>query len=154
MHGMSIHPASAVPSPPTGRGVVARRFLAGTVDLVLMIGFFVLVAAAAGTIETDNGVQVHLHNGPAVLWVAGVFLYYFLTEALTGRTLGKAVLGLRVVRADDGSDPSPWAIAGRTVLRVVDALPIFYGLGAFVILVNPSRQRIGDLAARTVVVAD
>lgn len=134
--------------------MVARRFLAGIVDTVLMVGLFVLVAAAAGTIETDDGVRVNLHDGPALVWLAGVFLYYFLTEALTGRTLGKAMLNLRVVRADDGSVPSRGAIAVRTVLRVVDALPLFYGLGAFVVLVNPSRQRIGDLAARTAVVAD
>lgn len=119
-----------------------------------MVGFFVLVAAVAGTIETDDGVRVNVHGGAAFVWIAGVFLYYFACEALTSRTLGKALLGLRVVRADDGGVPGRGAIAARTVLRIVDALPFFYGLGAFVIVVNPSRQRIGDLAARTVVVAD
>jgi uncharacterized RDD family membrane protein YckC len=154
MPRMSAHPTSADPAPSTGQRVIARRFLAGAVDLVLMIGLFVLVAAAAGTIETDDGVRVNLHDGPALVWLAGVFLYYFLTEALTSRTLGKAMLGLRVVRAEDDGVPSHGAIAARTLLRVVDALPFFYGLGAFVILVNPGRQRIGDLAARTAVVAD
>ena len=48
-----------------------------------------------------------------MLWVAAVMIYYFVTEALVYRTLGKALLGLRVVRAADGGNPGPAAIAGR-----------------------------------------
>jgi len=138
--------------PATGQTVVVPRFLAGTVDLVLVIGLFVLASALAGTLSTTNGVQVHLNGGPALLWLAAIFLYWFLTEALTGQTLGKALFGLRVVREQDGGGAGAGAILIRTLLRIVDGLPIFYGLGAFVVLVTPSRQRIGDLAARTAVV--
>ena len=40
----------------------------------------------------------------------------------------------------------------RNLLRIVDWLPFFYGLGAAVIWATPRNQRIGDLAARSAVV--
>lgn len=139
--------------PPAHQPVVALRCLAALIDVVLLACVFVLLAAAQGGVDTGSGVQIHLTGVPAVIWFVGALAYYFLTESEWGRTIGKAVCGLRVVRAQDGGQPSVGAIAGRTLLRVVDALPVLYALGLLVVLVNPSRQRIGDLAARTLVVA-
>jgi uncharacterized RDD family membrane protein YckC len=149
---MSFKGASAPSAPPAVWKVAGRRGLAGTVDLVVTAGLFVLVAALAGTIDTSHGLSVSLHGPPTLLFLAAFFLYHFTTEALTGRTLGKALTGLRVARAEDGGRPGPGAIAVRTLLRPVDGLPLLYGVGAVAMLASPSRQRIGDLAARTVVV--
>ena len=85
------------------------------------------------------------------MWFVVVMAYYFVTELVWARTPGKALLGLHVVRDGDGAKPGAGAIAGRTLLRIVDAFPILYGLGLLVVLVTPTRQRIGDLAARTLV---
>lgn len=72
-------------------------------------------------------------------------------EAVTGSTPGKVLLGLRVTRAD--SEPCTWGAALiRNVLRVVDALPFLYVIGLVCVAVTKKNQRIGDLAAGTLVV--
>jgi uncharacterized RDD family membrane protein YckC len=145
-------PASAVPAAAPVHAAAAFRLVAGGVDLAVGAALFVLTAATIGTLDTSHGFVVRLDGVPTLVWIAAVLLSCFLPEALTGRTLGKALLGLRVVRAADGGHPSAPALAARTLLRIVDGLPFFYALGVLVMLVTPGRQRIGDLAARTIVV--
>jgi uncharacterized RDD family membrane protein YckC len=87
---------------------------------------------------------------PAV--TALVLSYFFVCEAVWGQTVGKRRLGLRVVRVD-GRRLSPTAVAPRTVLRLIDAAPVFYLIGGVTMLLSGRRrQRLGDLAAGTMVV--
>ena len=68
-----------------------------------------------------------------------------------GRTIGKRMFGLRVISAD--GSPAPFtAVLIRNLIRVVDFLPGFYGLGLLAIVVSSRSQRLGDLAAGTFVV--
>jgi pSer/pThr/pTyr-binding forkhead associated (FHA) protein len=96
-----------------------------------------------------------------LLWQNGTFVallvsgalgltYFFVLESLTGQTLGKALFGLRVVRAD-GRPLSPQSVSIRTVLRLVDE--IAGGLVGLItmLLTGGQRRRLGDLAAGTVV---
>ncbi len=68
-----------------------------------------------------------------------------------GQTLGKKVLGLRVVD-ERGLKLRPSQVVIRNLLRFVDGLPLFYAVGGVVSLFNSRAQRLGDLAAGTVVV--
>jgi uncharacterized RDD family membrane protein YckC len=71
---------------------------------------------------------------------------------MTGQTLGKRLLGIRVVN-QDGSRVSFGASFIRNILRIVDALPVLYIVGLITVLATGERrQRVGDLAARTRVV--
>lgn len=68
-----------------------------------------------------------------------------------GATPGKKLLDLQVVH-DDGT-PVRWGPAlVRNLLRAVDFLPLFYGIGLVSILLNRDFKRLGDLAAGTLVV--
>ena len=68
-----------------------------------------------------------------------------------GQTPGKRALGISVVH-DDGT-PVRWGPAlTRNLLRAVDFLPFFYGVGLATMLANRDFKRLGDLAAGTVVV--
>ncbi|MDR6224356.1 RDD family protein [Desmospora profundinema] len=79
-------------------------------------------------------------------------LYYILTETfLHGQTLGKKVLGIRVV-TDMGTAPGFFAIFLRNVLRMVDSLPFLYIVGLISVFSNTRAKRLGDLAAGTMVV--
>lgn len=82
------------------------------------------------------------------------WFYPVLFEVLRGgRTPGKQVMGLRVVNAD--ATPIGWnASLLRNLLRVVDALPGFYLVGIASLCVTRRFQRLGDLAANTLVVHD
>jgi uncharacterized RDD family membrane protein YckC len=80
--------------------------------------------------------------------------YHFAFEARDGQTLGKRRYGIRVVAAD-GGPASPRAVAIRSVVRIVDSLPVCYLSGLISMLrTGPARrQRIGDIVAGTIVVA-
>jgi uncharacterized RDD family membrane protein YckC len=96
----------------------------------------------------------------AKLGVAVFLLAYFFAEWLfpawcevrwSGATPGKKALGL-VVLHDDGT-PVGWPAAlTRNLLRFVDFLPVFYGVGLVATVMNRDFKRLGDLAAGTVVV--
>ena len=78
--------------------------------------------------------------------------YFILLEWLwQGQTIGKRIYGLRVIR-DDGAPAGFLAVLIRNVLRLVDFLPAFYGLGLLTIIVTSRSQRLGDIAAGTYVV--
>ncbi|QLG29370.1 RDD family protein [Halorarum halophilum] len=72
-------------------------------------------------------------------------------ETHSGQTLGKKALGLVVV-TEEGGAPDVAAAAIRNLLRFVDWLPAFYLLGAIVVAISDRDQRLGDLAADTLVV--
>ncbi len=77
-------------------------------------------------------------------------LYAFVLEAATGRTVGKLLIGTRVV-AEQGGRPNIWRVAARGAFRIVEIAPPFWLLG-FVLLLSRGRQRVGDIFARTAVV--
>ncbi len=138
-------------SKPDPAEVIGRRIGAALLDVALMAVVFVVLGLVLGVGESSDGkASIRLEGTDALIYFALVLLYYFATEAASAQTLGKRLLGLRVV-GRDGSRAGAGAIAVRTVLRVVDALPLLYLLGLIVMLATPAKQRIGDLAAGTLV---
>lgn len=78
--------------------------------------------------------------------------YMVFFEVLNqGRSPGKQILGLQVIHSD--GTPIGWpASLIRNLLRFVDLLPFAYCLGMLSILNSARFQRLGDLAAGTLVV--
>jgi len=83
-----------------------------------------------------------------------IFFYDVLFEVLGGgKTPGKRWTGLRVVRS--GGHPITFVRSAlRNILRIIDILPAFYGIGMLSIFITNRNQRIGDLAAGSHVVRD
>ena len=80
--------------------------------------------------------------------------YPWFFEAFTGgRTPGKKVAGIRVVRSG-GYPVGFYDCMVRNILRAADVLPVGYAVGFLSIAVTRRMQRIGDLAADTIVVLD
>ena len=79
-------------------------------------------------------------------------VYFIVMEALKGATVGKMAMKLQVVKAADGSAISWMESIIRNVLRIIDALPFLYIIGIILIAVTAKKQRVGDLAAGTIVV--
>jgi len=78
--------------------------------------------------------------------------YFILLEMLwRGQTIGKRMLGLRV-QDMHGLKLQPPQLVLRNLLRFVDSLPVLYFLGGSFALLNKRSQRLGDIAAGTVVV--
>lgn len=79
------------------------------------------------------------------------FIYFIAMEEKYGQTLGKKLLMIKVIDKS-GKKASFRSCLLRNVLRIVDMLPAFYIIGIISILLTGKRQRVGDLAADTVVV--
>lgn len=134
--------------------VIGRRIGAAVIDFMIGILLLFLVGALFGDANAgDSSISARLGPLDTLLFFILLFAYFFATEAAWGATVGKRVLGIRVTAAD-GSAPSSGAIALRNVVRFVDWLPAFYILGAIVIFAGGQpRRRLGDMAAKTRVVA-
>lgn len=145
---------------------IGSRFTASVIDHTVQFSLVFALTIALGigldSLETSGGgVQAQDAGtsalGYAILTLAGflVFVGYdVLFEVRAGgRTPGKRLTGLRVVRAS-GRPVGFLASAIRNVLRVVDILPPFYGLAMTVIFASSRNQRLGDIAAGTVVVRE
>jgi uncharacterized RDD family membrane protein YckC len=130
--------------------VLGRRVGAAVIDIALLTGLFVIMSLTVGQSSVSGeGFEFSLSLAWSLVYLALVLLYYFAAEAATGQTVGKRLLGVRVLRTD-GSRPSAAAIAGRTLLRIIDWLAALYLTGFITILATGARrQRLGDLAART-----
>lgn len=142
----------AVPGVEYDSDVVGRRIVAALIDVVAMVVLFFVMALVFGGIDTDDGFSVELNDGPAVLYGALNLAYYIIFEALTASTPGKMIMGLRVVKIDGTYGWGSSLV--RNLLRIVDALPFLYLVGLITIAVTKRNQRLGDLAARTLVVRD
>ncbi len=82
------------------------------------------------------------------------FLYQPLLELLLrGRTPGRRMAGVRIVNRQGGT-PSILALLIRNAFRLIDSLPVFYGVGLCTTIFSAQRVRFGDLAAGTLLVHD
>jgi uncharacterized RDD family membrane protein YckC len=135
-----------------GEDLLGMRIGAALIDLAMLLVLFVVLAVVVGeAIVNRVGVAFSftLDGAEFAVYVSLALLYYLVLEAAIGQTVGKLLVGLRVVRAGGGR-PNVWKVAARTVVRVVDWLPAFYLVGFIAMLATGARrQRLGDLAAGT-----
>jgi len=130
------------------------RFLAALIDYVIIFVLLIVLAYC--------GLQPSIQNQDAswvvaayILLLFGLFVFYHLAFEFiwNGQTPGKRILQIRVVQ----SNGMPLTIQGlliRNLIRLFDFLPFFYGVGLLAIFVTKNTQRLGDLAARTIVVRE
>lgn len=143
---------SGTQSTPMDVKVTGRRVLAIIVDgLLLAIPFWVL-SMLFGTSSAQGGeVSASLNGMEFLVYVVLVFAYFCLMEGYLGQTVGKMLLGIKVVRVDTGEAPGLVTAAIRTLLRLIDGL-FFYLVGFIAVLVSGKNQRLGDMVAHTLVV--
>lgn len=118
-------------------------YVAAMVIQKMLLLFVALIAVASPDIGgfTTIMVQFIVFNG-----------YSAVCEMMwNGKTVGKHVVGIRVMD-ERGLRLQPGQVLIRNLLRFVDALPMFYAVGGAMCLFSRRSQRLGDLAAGTVVV--
>jgi uncharacterized RDD family membrane protein YckC len=134
------------------------RAAAYMVDLFLMLSvgqiLVNLIAAGFALLMSTLGLE-------GDLWAAAILglgsfalynLYFILLEwLLNGQTPGKRLLHIRVIKYG-GYSLRFFDTLLRNLLRVVDFLPLFYGVGLMSLLLTRDSQRLGDLVAGTLVV--
>jgi uncharacterized RDD family membrane protein YckC len=104
------------------------------------------------TIDGHSSMSEGVLYSIIVIALLPVIAYHFICEALFGgRSLGKMIARIKVTNID-GSIPSLGAYFLRWVLRLIDNLVFFGAIGALFIKFTPYHQRLGDLAAGTIVI--
>ena len=130
------------------------RFLAQLIDqliLTVVLVAVIIVIFVLGAATNDRDLTLLL-VGLASFVI--VFFYFLITEAMFGgQTPGKRALRLRVV-GDQGQPITFSQAVIRNLVRVVDFLPLYYGVGLVTLFINGRGKRLGDLAAGTVVVRE
>lgn len=138
---------------------IGSRFVALLVDyLIWFPGLFLMIWAFSYI-----GPSLQAFNKLSEQWAIAisVFLiflfnwgYFTLFEAFwNGRTPGKRVARIRVIQKS-GRPIGLFESMARNFIRYVDQIPFFYAVGAVAIFVTREHQRLGDLAAGTLVVRD
>jgi uncharacterized RDD family membrane protein YckC len=127
------------------------RFFAFFVDLVIYylayyLLWMILVGLFSGAMTSWG------FNFIAMLNVVGLIFYHLLSEVFAnGQSIGKKVLGLKVVRLD-GLEPGLGDYLLRAIFLLVDFFLSIGVLGALFIGSTFKNQRLGDLAANTAVI--
>ncbi|WP_309892431.1 RDD family protein [Archangium sp.] len=128
------------------------RFLAWLLDAVIVL---------VGTSLVLIGLSFAMFAFPGVASALS-FVVYFLVDwgygiALetiwSGQTVGKRVMGLRVIQ-QSGVRIGFYHAALRNLARPVDKLPFFYMVGGVAALLSGAHQRLGDMLAGTIVVRE
>ncbi|MBN1283997.1 MAG: RDD family protein [Anaerolineae bacterium] len=131
------------------------RCMAAVIDyfilFVLMIAFSIFFSRAAINSPLSGDVLVAIFVLLQFLLVT--FYHLFFEFVWNGQTPGKRRLGIRVVQAN-GMPLNTGGALIRNLVRLFDFLPLFYGIGLVALFVTKRTQRLGDLAARTIVIRE
>ncbi len=138
---------------------IGSRFLAAIIDslligaALLILGIIVTVIGARDSLTRSTLGSVVAAIG-AILSFLILWGYYIVFEMVwNGQSVGKRAIGLRVVR--EGGRPVTFVSSAiRNLIRIVDFLPAFYGVGVIVMFVDRRARRLGDLAGGTLVVKE
>ncbi len=136
---------------------LGSRFLALLVDtiiwfLIMLLLLFLFSFSLAGNFSSLEAWETALFL--FLLFLIRWGYYIFFETYLRGQTPGKRLLGIRVVR-DNGLPLSLYHSLIRNLLRVADMLPPpIYILGGMSVILSKKGQRLGDIAAGTLVVRE
>ena len=126
---------------------LGERIVAQIIDSFLSICYLVGVSLLIA--ELDFFYRTKVLFFLIAVYLPAIF-YHFLMELFNhGQSVGKMVMRIRVVKKD-GTTPGIGDFFMRWLLQLVDLG--FSGVGALVILISKNSQRLGDLAAGTMVI--
>lgn len=144
---------------------IASRCIAAAIDtfIILLIQIGIYLTLFATLIVTFGELELSNLDESAIGWIVAILgligfallwgYYIFFELRWNGQSPGKRKMHLRVVRTD-GMPITFTESLIRNLVRLIDFLPAYYGLGLIVVFVNGQARRLGDLAAGTLVVRD
>jgi uncharacterized RDD family membrane protein YckC len=133
------------------------RCIAAILDY-LILGIVILIITLLFFQAMFSPLRQSQNTTMIALWVGIQFVivtfYHLIFEFLwNGQTPGKRWLNIRVVQAN-GLPATTTGLLIRNLVRVFDFFPVFYGIGLAVMFATKNTQRLGDLAAKTVVIRE
>lgn len=126
------------------------RFLAWVIDEGVIIALEILIAAVVSLAPffPRDWLGLFFAMSFFVLQVGYGMAFEWFWQ---GQTLGKRVMNIRVMDVQ-GFRLQPGQVIMRNLLRAIDQLPFLYLVGGLALFLSRYSQRLGDLAAATVVI--
>lgn len=138
---------------------IGSRFIALLVDYLIWGAAFLMLGVLAALILPG----IKAFSRISAQWAGAILIFIFflfhwgyftLFEAFwNGRTPGKRVARIRVIQRS-GRAIGLFESMARNLVRFVDQIPLIYAVGVVTMFVTRQHQRLGDLAAGTLVVRD
>jgi uncharacterized RDD family membrane protein YckC len=141
---------------------IGNRFIACAIDHAIQAIVLGLIAIAAAVLANFSIFEQSFSSAPKWVYAVMVLLLFlifagyfaFFEWIWSGQTPGKRWLKLRVIR-EDGRPITFWEASVRNLLRSFDMMPFpFYSIGLISVFSTNRDQRVGDMAAGTVVVRE
>jgi uncharacterized RDD family membrane protein YckC len=134
---------------------IGSRFMAVLLDTFIQLVLWVIVlifsiAVSFNPFSSNSGVwAIAIFSFLSFVVYTG---YFAILEAFwKGQTVGKRWAGIRVIK-DSGRPITPFEAIARNLIRIVDYMPAFYGVGVVTMMLNTKNRRLGDFVAGTIVV--
>lgn len=126
------------------------RFAAALIDFIGILALAAIIGYCTGEayFDNENGFNITLHDGSALLFMLAWIIGFPVVEGLTGQTIGKRIIGIKVIRKNGNKG----TVMQSIVRHLFDPIDYCLLIGLIIIAVSSSKQRIGDLVANTIVV--
>jgi len=140
---------------------IGSRFLAILIDSLIQGAIVILLGLIFLGLGFGFSVAGLGQSSTAGVWIIAILIvayfllmygYFILFESMwNGQTPGKRLTHIRVIK-DSGQPITAIDAVGRNLLRLVDQMPLAYGIGVLCAWISPQSKRLGDYVAGTVVV--
>ncbi len=132
-----------------------RRLFAWLIDLLFLFAYVLIVRKILAMLPAAHSADISYAYDISFLGLIAycpVLVYHLVCElTMNGQSIGKKIMGIKVI-SETGSRPAVHQFLIRWLLRSVD-FGISMGMGGLLsVLLNPKGQRLGDMAAGTIVI--
>jgi uncharacterized RDD family membrane protein YckC len=134
---------------------IGTRFLAIAIDALIWLGLETVILIGTITLYLQGAAA---HSATVILGLSLSFILFwgyfiFFETVWAGQTPGKRRLRIRVIKTSGYPIGFIEAVI-RNLVRIIDFLPVFYGVGVLVMFISPQARRLGDYAAGTIVIKE
>lgn len=128
---------------------IKYRISAAIVDfLIIWLIGFLMGYLFGDRYAYDDSMGYHLTGFPAFILIATEFGLISIQEGLTGQTIGKRVVRIKVIK--EGTSES--SVGSSVIRHLFDIIDMIFLIGLIVAAASEKKQRIGDLVAKTIVI--
>lgn len=133
------------------------KSLAFIIDLVLLVVIFFITLVALIVFEVMVNGELVNESLLSAIWLIldlVIFFAYFILLEKNGQTIGKMIMGIKIVNESNQKQISYWQSITRNLLLIIDLIPYLVpGLvGLIFSFGSVKKQRIGDIIAKTLVI--
>lgn len=127
------------------------QFIVFILNMILYVTLFFVMDVYEDFLASFTNPLLPIAIVIIITFVINVSYFFVLEYATGGRTIGKKVMGIRVIQ-ENGHSITLLSSFIRNFIRIIDSLPAAYFIGIVMIFAHSKHKRLGDVVAGTLVV--